>query len=201
MGNGLSNARYATLGSFLVNFGTQIYGMATKPNMKDIADATVLQAYWIKQLFSIGHEKYTLLDSDHNPRNNGENVDKEIAEEEAAQVAIQYAPIYALGNLCIAKTFAGIGILDFVDNGGVALQYRAPPSTVVQVLTYAVFPVAAVFSRPLFGTTLVYDLVAMYAGQRSVAGAEDWSMRLGWTALAVGAIVGFKGMMAGWACT
>ena len=39
MGNGLSNARYATLGSFLVNFGTQIYGMATKPNMKDIADA------------------------------------------------------------------------------------------------------------------------------------------------------------------
>lgn len=57
------------------------------------------------------------------------------------------------------------------------------------------------FSRPLFGSTLVYDLLAMYAGQRNVVGAEDWSIRLGWTALAAGAIVGFKGMMAGWACT
>ena len=80
-------------------------------------------------------------------------------------------------------------------------RYHAPPSIAVQVLTYVAFPLAAAISRPLFGTTLLYDLVAVYAGQRGVVGAEDWSTRVGWTALAVGAIVGFKGMMAGWACT
>ena len=79
-------------------------------------------------------------------------------------------------------------------------RYRAPPSTALQVITYSAFPLAAVVSRPLFGSTLVYDLVAIYFGQRDVLGAEVWSTRVGWTALAVGAIVGFKGMMAGWAC-
>lgn len=39
MGNGLSNARYMALGSFIVNFGTQVYGMITTPNMKDVANA------------------------------------------------------------------------------------------------------------------------------------------------------------------
>lgn len=39
MGNSISRAQYMALGSFGVNFGTQIYGMLVKPNMKDIADA------------------------------------------------------------------------------------------------------------------------------------------------------------------
>ena len=67
-------------------------------------------------------------------------------------------------------------------------------------MTYVLFPLAAVVSKPLFGTTLVYDLVAIYFGQRGVTGGEEWSTRVGWTALAVGGIVGFKGAMAGWSC-
>ena len=39
MGNQVSSAQYLALGSFLVNVGTQTYGMLTSPNMKDIADA------------------------------------------------------------------------------------------------------------------------------------------------------------------
>ena len=39
MGNALSRARYMTTGSFIIKFGTQLYGMLTSPNMKDIADA------------------------------------------------------------------------------------------------------------------------------------------------------------------
>ena len=38
MGNDLSRARVLTVTSFLVNFGAQIYGMITTPNMKDVAD-------------------------------------------------------------------------------------------------------------------------------------------------------------------
>ena len=38
MGNDLSRARVLTVASFLVNFGAQIYGMITTPNMKDVAD-------------------------------------------------------------------------------------------------------------------------------------------------------------------
>ncbi|KAJ3558152.1 hypothetical protein NM688_g1091 [Phlebia brevispora] len=270
MGNELSNARYMAVGSFVVNFGTQLYGMLTKPNMKDIADAnhfafspnpwfiaaffsgqTVLQAYWIRQLFTAGSERYTLLGDNGSEGDAAEDVDRQLAAEEATQVAVQYAPIYALGNLCIAgwlffwlrknftvsqilvtintaaqlfavarlptlttgsprllfvthlvaKTFAGIGVLDFVDNGGVALRSQAPPSTAIQVLTYALFPVAAAISRPLFGSTLLYDLVAIYFGQRTIPGAEEWSTRIGWTALAVGAIVGLKGMLANAVCS
>ena len=39
MGNELSRARAYALGSWAINFSTQIYGMVVKPNMKDIANA------------------------------------------------------------------------------------------------------------------------------------------------------------------
>lgn len=42
MGNEVSRARYLTLGSFLINFGVQSYGMLTSPNMKDVAEAVSL---------------------------------------------------------------------------------------------------------------------------------------------------------------
>lgn len=38
MGNGVSAARYITLGSYVVNFSTQIYGMVASPNMKEVAN-------------------------------------------------------------------------------------------------------------------------------------------------------------------
>ena len=39
MGNQVSSARTFAVGAFLANFGTQIYGMVTSPNMKEVADA------------------------------------------------------------------------------------------------------------------------------------------------------------------
>lgn len=41
MGNNLSlnQARAITTASFVVNFATQVYGMVTKPDMKQVADA------------------------------------------------------------------------------------------------------------------------------------------------------------------
>ena len=39
MGNEISRAQYMTVGAFVVNVSVQTYGMMTKPNMKDIADA------------------------------------------------------------------------------------------------------------------------------------------------------------------
>ncbi|KZT02241.1 uncharacterized protein LAESUDRAFT_662326 [Laetiporus sulphureus 93-53] len=250
MGNDMSRARYLTLSSFLINFGVQSYGMLTSPNMKDVADANhyafspspwfiaaffsgqmILQLAWIRQLFKLDPTENSMDTSD---------------EVESARTSVAYAPVYALGNLCIAgwllfwlredfigsqilvtintvaqlyavarlpaitssstglmvlthlvaKTFAGIGVLDFIDNGGVALRYNAPPSTLIQALTYALFPLAATVSTPFFGSVLLYDVLAIFVGQRSVPAAGLWSTRLGWTALAMGGVVGVKAFLA-----
>ena len=145
------------------------------------------QLYWIRQLFKASPPGYQPLRSASLARGDASEMAKEQAEDEAAEAAVQYAPIYAVGNLCIgpwsmfkmlamcsplaagwlifwlregfnmsqilvtvntalhlfavarlppltassssllwathlvAKSTAGIGILDFVDNGGVAL--------------------------------------------------------------------------------
>ena len=61
----------------------------------------VLQSYWIKQLWSFGRGGYTRIE-DAGAQNSGDNdLDRENAADEAVQAATQYAPIYALGNLCI----------------------------------------------------------------------------------------------------
>ncbi|KAI0694424.1 hypothetical protein BC835DRAFT_1274564 [Cytidiella melzeri] len=252
MGNQVSSAQYMALGSFLVNFGTQTYGMMTKPNMKDIADAnhfafsphpmfiaafftgqTLLQVYWIRQLFLLNPAGY-------------KSVGDAGEMDEAVRAAIQYTPIFALGNLCIAgwllfwlkesfwasqilvtintaahlfavarlppltansprllyathfvaKSIAGIGILDFIDNAGVASQYRAPPARFAQALTYGLFPAAAALAGPFFGSTIAFDILAVYVGQRGVMGAESWSTRLGYTALATVGVVAAKALLA-----
>ncbi|KAI0638375.1 hypothetical protein C8Q77DRAFT_1048118 [Trametes polyzona] len=256
MGNEVSRARVLTVSSFLTNFAVQTYGMVTTPNMKDIAEANhfafspnpwfiaaffsgqvVLQLAWIRKLFqhdppggyqAIGDAPGSVADAKESER--------------GWKVALSYAPVYALGNFCIAgwlffwlredfkasqvlvtintvaqllavaalppltphsssllhythlvaKTFAGIGVLDFIDNGGVAAAYRAPPSTLVQAATYLFFPLAAAASKPLFGSILVYDVVAVAVGQAGVFGAGPWPTRLGWTALATAGVVGVK---------
>jgi len=261
MGNQVSRARYLTVGSFLVNFGVQNYGMLTSPNMKDIADANhyafspnpwfiaaffsgqmILQLAWIRKLFKISPQGYQSIGSSPDT---GDHVGLTAQSEEEIQSALDYAPIYALGNLCIAgwlffwlredftasqvlvtintfaqlyavsrlpplsssstslmylthlvaKTFAGIGVLDFVDNGGVMTRYQAPPSSLVQGLTYALFPLATAGSTPFFGTMLLYDVVAISVGQRGVPGADQWSARLGWTAVAMGGVIGAKAFL------
>ncbi|KAI0734425.1 hypothetical protein C8Q72DRAFT_391532 [Fomitopsis betulina] len=254
MGNDISRAQILTIGSFAVNFSTQLYGMLTSPNMKEVADRyhyafspnpwfiaaffsgqMVLQLAWIRKLFTLDTAGYQSVDDDST----------QTAEDvEAIQTATEYAPIYALGNLCIAgwlffwlreeftasqvlvtintvaqlaavtrlppitpgssrlmvlthlvaKTFAGIGVLDLLDNGGVVGRYSAP-SKLVQGLTYALFPFATAASTPFFGLTLLYDVLGVCIGQRAVPGASGWSTGLGWTAFAMGGIITFKAYM------
>ncbi|KAH9923143.1 uncharacterized protein BXZ73DRAFT_51034 [Epithele typhae] len=256
MGNDISRARVLTSTSFLVNFAVQLYGMAATPNMKEVADANhfafspnpwfiaafftgqvVLQLAWIRKLFtSEPPASYPTLGY----QTIRAGVDTEEARSWA--VALSYAPVYALGNLCIAgwlyfwlrqdfaasqvlvtvntlaqlvavaalpplrpdsdallrlthaaaKTFAGIGVLDFIDNGGVALRAHAPPTGFLQALTCVLFPLLAAGSSPMFGSVLLYDVVAITVGQTGVRGAGAWPVRLAWTAGATAVIVGLK---------
>ncbi|KAH9885378.1 hypothetical protein C8Q73DRAFT_740835 [Cubamyces lactineus] len=255
MGNEVSRARVLTVSSFLTNFAVQTYGMVTTPNMKDIAEANhfafspnpwfiaaffsgqvVLQLAWIRKLFEND------VPEGYQPIGSGASDVAAKQKQKEWQIALSYAPVYALGNFCIAgwlffwlredfkasqvlvtintlaqllavaalppltpnssslmrlthyvaKTFAGIGVLDLVDNGGVALQYHAPPTPLVQAATYAFFPLAAAASKPLFGSVLLYDIIAIAVGQSGVLGAGAWPTRLGWTALATAGVVGVK---------
>ncbi|EJD03486.1 uncharacterized protein FOMMEDRAFT_154558 [Fomitiporia mediterranea MF3/22] len=226
MGVNVSTARLVAPGAFAINFAAQVYGMLASPNMKEVADRNhyafspspffiaaffapqmILQLAWIRKLFG--------KDSD---------VD---------QAQLDYVPIYALGNICIAgwmvfwnhekftasqllvsintfaqlyavarlpaytqqtalthwvaKTTAGIGLLDFVDNGAVALAYSPPPSTLVQILAAAFFGIPSILGDPILGGCIIYDLVALYSGQQG-----SWRSTLGWFATGSAAIVGLK---------
>ena len=44
----------------------------------------------------------------------------------------------------------------------------------------------------MFGSVLLYDIIAVAVGQAGVAGAGSWPMRLGWTSLATAVVVGIK---------
>lgn len=63
-------------------------------------------------------------------------------------------------------------------------------------MTCTLFPAATVASTPLFGAVLLYDVIGIAVGQRGAVGSTEWSTRLGWTALAMGGIVAFKGINA-----
>jgi len=166
----------------------------------------VLQVFWIRDLYR----------------------DKPVDDAQ-----LKYAPIYVLGNLCIAgwmifwnnenfglsqllvtvntlsqlfavsqlppitsasalthwvaKTTAGIGILDLLDNGAVALRYPGPPSLTVQALTAGLFGLASASSDLILGGCIVYDIIALAFGQR-----QTWGGTLAWYAAGSAAIVAVK---------
>lgn len=63
-------------------------------------------------------------------------------------------------------------------------------------MTYTIFPIVTVISTPLFGSIIVYDLLAIFVGQRFGGGGpgmRNWGANIGWTALASGAVVALKG--------
>lgn len=90
----------------------------------------------------------------------------------------------------VAKTFAGIGVLDALHNTSVAYYKNAIPSTTVKALTAIGFGGAAFLSDWIFGGCLVYDLIALSVGQRSYD--STWSTQLGFIAAGTAAIVGIK---------
>ena len=96
----------------------------------------------------------------------------------------------------VAKTFAGIGVLDLLHNGSVAFFDGATsdPSTLVKVVTGLGFGALASMSDWIFGGCLVYDLVALAVGQRIYTGT-GWSNLLGVYALATAGIVGARNLL------
>lgn len=207
MGMELSTARVVAPLAFLFDFVMQQYGMnIAKPNMLDIHNkypaAFSPYAYAIPAFF--GPQQiiqlvwlYRLCFA------------KDASAEELG-AATDFAPYYALGNICIGlwlpfwnaenmwaaqacvtvnslaqlyfyyyksssspaakwtrwnvTTFAGIGVLDFLHNGGIALFPRTPPSPLVKLLTPVFFGALALTSDKLMGACLAYDLAAIALG-------------------------------------
>lgn len=90
----------------------------------------------------------------------------------------------------VSKTFAGIGVLDFLHNYSAAFRVGEHPSTLIKVVTGVGFGLASAFSDWIFGGCLVYDLVALSAGQ-----SGDWSKLLGLYAFASAGIVGVRNLV------
>ncbi|TVY94270.1 hypothetical protein LAWI1_G002065 [Lachnellula willkommii] len=93
----------------------------------------------------------------------------------------------------VSKTFAGIGVLDFLHNGSVAYFDHQGPSTAVKILTGMGFGALATSSDWIFGGCIVYDLVALAVGQRGI-GETSWSNLLGVYAVGAAAIVAAKNL-------
>lgn len=93
----------------------------------------------------------------------------------------------------VSKTFAGIGVLDFLHNGSVAYFDHQGPSLAVKILTGLGFGALASASDWIFGGCLVYDLVALSVGQRGI-GETSWSNLLGAYALGAAGIVAAKNL-------
>ncbi|KAK0628770.1 hypothetical protein B0T17DRAFT_486926 [Bombardia bombarda] len=96
----------------------------------------------------------------------------------------------------VAKTFAGIGVLDLLHNGAVAYFNHevGDPGTLTKVLTAVGFGALASGSDWIVGGCLVYDLVALAVGQ-SQYGNDGWSKLLGMYAGGAAAIVGIKNLI------
>ena len=89
----------------------------------------------------------------------------------------------------VSKTFAGIGVLDLLHNTSAAFFKDAAPSMTVKVLTGLGFGAASAMSDWIFGGSMVYDLVALAAGQ-----SGSWRTLLGAYAVGSAAIVGAKNL-------
>ena len=92
----------------------------------------------------------------------------------------------------VAKTFAGIGVLDLLHNGSVAyFDHQTVPSMLTKVLTGVGFGLASASSDWIFGGCMVYDLIALTVGQ-TLYGQTSWGQLLGAYAIGSAAIVGLK---------
>jgi len=89
----------------------------------------------------------------------------------------------------VSRTFAGIGVLDLLHNGSVAFFKDEPATLTIRVLTGLGFGLASAASDWIFGGCLVYDLVALAAGQ-----SGSWRTLLGAYAAGSAAIVAAKNL-------
>lgn len=89
----------------------------------------------------------------------------------------------------VSKTFAGIGVLDILHNTSVAYFKDMPATSLVKALTGVGFIAASAVSDWIFGGCLVYDLVALAAGQ-----SGGWRSLLGVYAVACTGVVAAKNL-------
>lgn len=94
----------------------------------------------------------------------------------------------------VAKTFAGIGVLDLLHNTSAAYYVGDSPSTLTKALTAVGFAGLASMSDWIFGGCLVYDLVALSVGQ-SLYRSDNWGALLGAYAVGTAAVVGLRNWM------
>lgn len=93
----------------------------------------------------------------------------------------------------VSKTFAGIGVLDFLHNYSAAFRVGEAPTTMIKVLTGVGFGLGSLLSDWIFGACLTYDLVALTVGQRTVN--PGWGNQLGLYAVGSAAIVVVKNLI------
>ena len=89
----------------------------------------------------------------------------------------------------VSKTFAGIGVLDFLHNTSAAYFKDQSPTLAIKALTGVGFGLGAAASDWIFGGCLVYDLVALSVGQKG-----DWKTLLGLYAVGAGGIVAARNL-------
>jgi hypothetical protein len=92
----------------------------------------------------------------------------------------------------VAKTFAGIGVLDFLHNTSAAYFKNQSPTTAIKALTGVGFGLGAAASDWIFGGCLVYDLAILAIGQSSQN--SGWSKLLGLYALGAGGIIAARNL-------
>jgi hypothetical protein len=89
----------------------------------------------------------------------------------------------------VSKTFAGIGVLDLLHNGSAAFFKNQSATLPIKVLTGVGFGFASAVSDWIFGGCMVYDLVALAAGQ-----SGDWRTLLSVFAVGSAGIVAARNM-------
>lgn len=92
----------------------------------------------------------------------------------------------------VAKSFAGIGVLDFLHNTSAAFFKNQSPSTAIKALTGVGFGLGAAASDWIFGGCLVYDLAILAVGQTSRD--SGWSKLLGMYAVGAAGIVAARNL-------
>ncbi|KAK3349627.1 hypothetical protein B0T25DRAFT_591875 [Lasiosphaeria hispida] len=175
-----STARGLAPLSFVVDFAAQNYGMLSSPNMKDVQDANL--SFFSPQLCRA---------------NAGSNTNDPIDQADISTM-VDFPPCYALGNFHIAiwmffwnssnlKTsnifiiISSLAQLYYAwgarpaHNGSVAYFNHQNPGTMAKDLTAVIFGALALSSDWVLGSCLVYDLVALAAGQRRYGNWENFT--------------------------
>ena len=61
----------------------------------------IVQLYWIRQLYALKPAGYQSIKDTGATKSDTTDFLRQQAADQAADVAVSYAPIYALGNICI----------------------------------------------------------------------------------------------------